>query len=138
MLALILVVVLGTTVVLFSEEIIEMFKKIFAIPGLLLFIPLIMATFLFIYGELPILAVLLAIQKFLVKLISTIANSLPFGIFSTYIVSIFVIVILTCLPVFLLDLWLKKKKRNGFAYHYLTSTIIWIAICILFVLSPAA
>lgn len=132
-LTLALVVFSAAILVLFSQEFIGFFKKIFAIKGAKLFLPLLIASWLvvdfediFVWGLYYFREILNAIVLFLSQII-------PFqGAYS--IVLIILLTIISVVPVFLFDMYLIKKTYKHYEYPYITSTLIWIITALAFVL----
>ena len=135
MLTIILVVVIGAIVVLFSQEFAELFKKLFTIYWVLLLLPLLLATAFIVYYEPWVYAALLSIQSFLLHLINLLASVLPFKMGANLVITVLLLVLLSCLPVLLINLWFKRKRHHNFEYSYLTSTIIWLITTVLLVVS---
>lgn len=134
MLTIALVVLICSIVVMFSTEFGELIKKIFAIRGMKLFLPLFLATFLVVYYEPWVLLGLSKIQTMLSMLATKMITWLPFEAGANILANVVLLVAFSLLPVFALNAWSKRKNFQAFQYSYLTSTIIWLFVAVLIVL----
>jgi hypothetical protein len=133
-LTLALVVFFAAILVLFSQEFIGIFKKIFAIKGAKLFLPLIIGSWLVIDFEDIFLWGIYYFRETLNAIVLFLSQIIPFqGAYS--IVLIIVLAIISVVPVFLLDMYLVKKTYKHYEYPYITSTLIWIITALAFVVT---
>ncbi|KTD48597.1 hypothetical protein Lrub_0948 [Legionella rubrilucens] len=121
-----LVVLCSAIVVFFSQEFSEAIKKFFKIPGMKLFLPIALASFLAAYYELWVLWALLKLKAVLYVLTEGIQAILPFDTADWLVAQILLLFALTIIPVVLIDLWSVKKTYERFKRPYLLSTVIWI------------
>ncbi|KTD41984.1 hypothetical protein [Legionella parisiensis] len=126
LLTLALVVLLSAILVFFSEEFIKAFKKLFAIKGAKLFIPIFAAswliytfTFWCLWAIFYMREILQVIEDFLVRI-------MPFQNIAVPVVLIFMLTFLSVVPVLILDILSRRKKFKGYKYPYITSGIIWL------------
>ncbi|WP_028388279.1 hypothetical protein [Legionella fairfieldensis] len=126
MLTVALVVLTCSIIVFFSQEFVNFFKKLFAIPGMTLFLPLLLITALLVYYEPWFSWILSIIQTIFDKLVVAIANVLSFHRGVKYVASVLVLWSLSVLPVWIIDVWYKRKTYHAFSYSYLISTVIWL------------
>lgn len=131
MLTIALVVLICSIVVMFSSEFGDFFKKIFALPGMKLFLPLIFVTILVVYYESWFWIALTGVQRILVEVSEKLASWLPFQRGAVSTSRVLLLMILSLTPALVLDLWLKKRTFHGFQYSYLTTTLIWLLISVL-------
>ena len=131
MLTIALVVLICSIVVMFSAEFGDFFKKIFSIPGMKLFLPLIFVTILVGYYEPWLLIGLIEVQRILVEVSEKLASWLPFQTGAVSTARVLLLMLLSLLPVFVLNLWLKRRTFHGFQYSYLTTTLIWLLVSVL-------
>lgn len=132
-LTLALVVFSAAILVLFSQEFIGIFKKIFAIKGAKLFLPLLIGSWLVVDFEDIFLWGLYYFREIVNAIVLFLSQIIPFqGAYS--IVLIILLTIISVVPVFLFDMYLIKKTYKHYEYPYITSTLIWIITALAFVL----
>ncbi|ARG96728.1 hypothetical protein [Legionella micdadei] len=132
MLTVALVVLISSIVVFFSKEFGDLFKKLFAIPGMKLFLPLIFATGLVAYYESWVYLGLTKFQDVLLGLVEKLASWMPFRKGASDAVKILALMVFSFLPVMAIDFWIKKKKSyDSFRYAGLTITIVWLFLAVL-------
>lgn len=133
-LTLALVVFFAAILVLFSQEFINIFKKIFAIKGAKLFLPLFIGSWLVVDFEDIFLWGIYYFRETLNAIVWFFSQIIPFqGAYS--IVLIIWLTIISVVPVFLLDMYLVKKTYKHYEYPYITSTLIWIITALAFVVT---
>lgn len=120
------VVFCATIFVFFSQEFVNLFKKILAIPGAKLILPLALASWLVYHAYPWILRPIYRYKILLNTLVDFFSSMLPLGRLSLYMSTILVLTVLSVLPVFLLDLFFIKKTYKSYPYPYLTSTFLWL------------
>lgn len=136
MLKVALVVLLSSIVVFFSKEFTDLFKKIVAIPGMKLLLPLLLATTLIVNFEPWIYMLLTHIQGFLRALSAKLTSWMPFQRGANYLANSLVLMSFTFLPVLSLQYWIKRKTYRSFSYIGLTITILWLFLAVLLSISP--
>ena len=115
----------------FSQEFANTFKKIMAIRGMKLFLPLILVTYLVLSFQAELVWALTKIQALLFTLIAFLAKLFPFNGLANVIASVLVLMALTFLPVLAIDFWIKRKTYHGFNQASLTSLFIWLFVALL-------
>lgn len=130
-LTLALVVLCAAIIVLFSQEFIRTFKNIFKIKGMILILPLAIASWLVYNFDYWVLWVLYYYREVLNAIISFLSGIMPFQQGASSIIAILLLTGLSVIPVFLLEWFLWKKHYKRYQYPYLTSTLIWIVSSIL-------
>ncbi|HAT1658016.1 TPA: hypothetical protein RG395_000730 [Legionella pneumophila] len=126
LLTLALVILFATIMVFFSQEFIRAFKKIFAIRGAKLLIPLGLASWLIYNFDYLFIWAIYYIREVLHAVLSFLTRVMPFKQYSTAIALIILLTTVSVGPVLLLDLINRKRTYKGYAYPYLTSTLILI------------
>ncbi|KTD24496.1 MULTISPECIES: hypothetical protein [Legionella] len=133
MLTVALVVLLSSIVVFFSKEFGDLFKKIFAIPGMKLFLPLTLATALVVNYESWAYYGLIKFQDFWLGLTGILASWMPFHKGASSVAKILTLMILSFLPVIAIDYWIKRKRSyQSYQYPGLTITVLWLIFAVLF------
>lgn len=126
-----LLVLFSAIIVFFSREFGALFKKLFAITGVPLCLPLVMASFLVVLYEPWIFIVLVAIKQWLHGLIWQVSSMLSYSYAANVTLTVMVLVSLTVLPVLALDAWSIRKTWQSFPYSRITSLVIWLFLAIL-------
>ncbi|KTD31713.1 hypothetical protein Lmor_2589 [Legionella moravica] len=132
LLTLALVVFAGAIMILFSQEFIRTFKKIFAIKGAKLFLPLIIGSWLVLNFDYLCLWGIYYYREVLNSIVDFLAGFIPFPSIGRPVVLIIVLTAISVVPVVLLDVYLVKKTFKRYEYPYLTSTLIWIVTATMF------
>ncbi len=131
LLTLALVVLLASITVFFSQEFIGAFKKLFAIKGVPLFLPLIAASWLIFTFDYWALWGAYYYREMLETMLNFLLRIMPFQKFATPVSLIILLTVISILPVILLDLYCKRKTYRGYPYPNVTSLIILIVTSIL-------
>ncbi|WP_298623187.1 hypothetical protein [uncultured Legionella sp.] len=126
LLTLAVVVFSAAIMILFSQEFIRTFKKIFAIKGAKLFLPLFIGSWLVISFEDLCLWGIYYYRELLNAVILFVTQIIPFQQGAYSIVFIILLTVISVVPVFLFDMYLVKKTYKHYEYPYLTSTLIWL------------
>ena len=129
---LVFVVFISAIIVTFSKELGSFIKKILAIPGVAIFLPLTLATVLIVYYEPWVLAGLFFIKSTLHSAIMMVVSILPFETGAQIIVATLMMMVLTLLPVLALNVWSKRRTRLPFSHSGVISVVIWLLFAILF------
>ncbi len=131
-----LVVFCSSIVAFFSQEFIRMFKKLFSIPGVKLFLPLAIASLLIEMHEEFGFWVLTWGQLQLHRIINAVARFLPFDTGSVLLVRIVFLFCLAILPVLVFRFGVKKKGRaQPDVVSYWSGLVLWIIAVILLTVS---
>lgn len=133
LLTLALVILLGSIFVFFSQEFIRMFKKVFAIKGAKLFLPLFLASWLVytfnywaLWGIYYYREMLHDAESFLVKI-------MPFQLGAQSAALVILFTVISVVPVFVIDVISRRKTYKAYKYPYVTSTILWIISIVLLI-----
>lgn len=126
LLTLSLVVLIASIITLFSQEFITIFKKIMAIKGAPIFLPLIVASGLVLIFDYWVLLAVYYYRAFLTLLINGLIWLMPFGNYSYYIAAILVLTFISLVPVFLFNWYWTKKTYKPYPFASLTIAFIWI------------
>ncbi|WED42339.1 hypothetical protein [Legionella cardiaca] len=129
-----LVVVGCAIVVLFSREFGNFFKKMFAIRGMKLFLPLILVSTLVVYYEYWISVGLLNIKWVLHRVASMIADWLPFT-GALLVANILVLMLVSVLPVAFANFLNKRRHYEPLRYAFVISMVLWLLTAILLTVS---
>ena len=116
--------------VFFSQEFIRAIKKILAIKGANLIIPLALASWVIYSFDYWFLWLIIYYREVLRQLLALLMYAIPYQ----PVALILLLTLISIVPVFVLD-WLSRKRTfKPYPYPYLTSTIIWITTSLLIVL----
>ncbi len=130
-LTLALVVFVFSIIVFFSQEFTNIFKKIFAISGAKILLPLAICSWGVYTFDVWFLWGIYYIRDLLHMAVASLMRLLPFQKGAQPIASILLLTLLSVVPSLFIQ-WLTFRKRYvEFKYPYLTSTIIWITSSIL-------
>ena len=127
-----IIVFLASIASFFSQEFTRLFKKIFAIPGVKLILPLFLASFIIIFYEEFGQWLLVRFQIFLHKVVVKLDMILPFktGFISLgRIISLFII---ASVPIWIAE-WsaIRKKYQAPHSGTYWLGFVLWIVAAIL-------
>lgn len=131
MLTLALVVAFSAIILFFAKEFGDMFKKLFAVRGAKLFLPLVGATFLIVLYEPWIYFALVYVKQVLLDFIAFAARLFPFKTGAISLVSIALFMILALVPTWAINIWHIRKTNLPFPYSNVLSAIIWLLAVIL-------
>lgn len=130
------VVLVSSILVFFSEEWGNLLKKLFAIRGMKLFIPLIIANCVLIVYQPWVSIVLIGIQHILHQLQQAISNLIPWQMGAQQMAGILILFLLTLIPVWILNYWFKRRSYLGFRRRRLTLLLIWLFCAIVLIVPP--
>lgn len=132
-LTLVLIVLLFSIIVLFSEDFAKVGKKILNIWGMKLFLPIFIASVLIIDFQDTFAWILdIIIDKFS-WCITKVAAVLPFTFYNRQLTAIFSLMVIGPLSVILFD-WIRMKKGyRSFEYRNQTILMLWTVAAILYV-----
>jgi len=125
-LTLILVVFFGSIVVFFAQEFSGTFKKIFAIKGMILLIPLAVASWAVYAFDYWVLWAIYYYRELLQAGLYFLQSLIPFQKGSETIALVVLLTAVSVIPVLALDFILRKRTFKGYQYPYVTSTLILI------------
>ncbi|AUH72165.1 hypothetical protein [Legionella sainthelensi] len=129
-----LLVFLGSILVFFSEEFIKIFKKLFAIKGAKLFIPLFLASWLIYTFDFWFLWIAFYLRETLLYVVMFLTSIMPFRTGANSVALVILLTTASVVPVFILDIQSRRKSFRKYKYPYVTSWIIWILCVVLLVI----
>lgn len=135
MLEMALIILISSILVFFSEEWGNLFKKIFAIRGVKLFVPLIMASWLIVDYEPWLLKGLLGIKYVLHAIINALQSIMPSWSITPSLLTVLVLMLVSVLPVIGVDYLIRRKSPLGYRHKIQTCLILWISTAILLTVS---
>lgn len=128
---LVLIVCIASIFCFFIQEFIGLFKRIFAIKGVKIILPLAFASWL-VYLNIPFIVWhLYFIQDVLDSALLYLMYFIPLHAGKESIALIILLTLLAVLPSVLLNLYSKKYHHKPYTYPYLLSTFIWVITVIL-------
>lgn len=130
-----LAVMLGivASIAFFSQEIHKIIKKIFAIRGMPLFLPLALASIM-VYEFQPLAVALLhLLSNYLLQFYHLIIAILPSSAYADSLALIIVLTLVSIIPVLLLQWHAYRKTQKAYPHPYLLSTLIWIISVLLLI-----
>lgn len=131
MFTLALVVAFSAIILFFAKEFGDLFKKIFAIPGAKLFLPLIGVTFLIVLYEPWIYFALIYVKQVLHDFIYFMLRLLPFRTGGISLISVALFMILALIPAFAMNAWCIHKTNLPFSHGKFLSAMLWLFTVIL-------
>jgi hypothetical protein len=136
MLTIAILVLVSSIFAFFADEFGRMFKKIYAVPGVKLLLPLLVASWLILFYEAFGLWLLLRTQKALYELTHLVAAVLPFESNALIFTHVLFLSCLGILPV-LFFRWKARRKTSYLATPktYWLGLILWIIAAILLTVS---
>lgn len=129
-----MVVFFSSIILFFSDEFGRFFKKIFAIPGVTLFVPLLLASAFIVHFEAWILWGLLYIKFLMHVLINFLASLLPFAQ-SARIAAIIIVYFFTAGSLWTYYLWHNKRYAKPYTSSWLAFLTLWSFIVILYLVN---
>jgi len=133
--SLVLFVLVAAILVIFLHDFGKMLKKLFAIPGVALFLPLFLVSWVVVTFEQFFLWILLKIQIFLVASVSFLASLLPFTWGANMVAGVVLLMALTLLPMAAVHVWNKRRMFQAVPNVWLVGLFIWLALSMLLSLS---
>ena len=131
MLTLALVVAFSAIILFFAKEFGDLFKKIFAIRGAKLFLPLVGITFLITLYEPWVHLALFYVKQALHDFISFMVSLLPFRKGGISLVSIVLFIVVALVPAYVMNLWHIRKTNLSFSHGKFLSAMLWLFTVIL-------
>lgn len=136
MVTLALLVCLAAIFCFFAQEFNRVFKRIFDIKGIKLFLPLALGSWLVYNYDFLFLEVLYFIRDKLNALNEFLIYVFPNNSYVNEAILIFILTVVSVGPVILLHVYSYRKTNKPFAHPYSLSTLIWIICAILLVSLP--
>lgn len=130
-----LVVLICSIVVFFSKEFANFIKKIMAVRGMKLLLPLTLATVLLVFYENEVSFCLKLIQMILLSFTNKAASMLPGGVLASYLVKIILLMALSLLPTLAISSWYKRKTYQNYKYAGIVMALTWILTAMLLTLT---
>ncbi|MBN9226889.1 MULTISPECIES: hypothetical protein [Legionella] len=134
LLTLALVILFGAILVFFSEEFGKTIKKLFAIKGAKLIIPLFVVSWLIFSFDFWVLWAILYLRDMLHAVLNFLVQIMPFQKWAVQVVQVFMLTFLSVVPVLILNFISQKKTFKSYKHPYLTSGIIWILSVVLIII----
>ncbi|KTD67157.1 hypothetical protein Lste_3363 [Legionella steelei] len=134
LLTLALVILFGAILVFFSEEFGKTIKKLFAIKGAKLIIPLFLVSWLIFSFDFWVLWAILYLRDMLHAVLNFLVQIMPFQKWAVQVVQVFMLTFLSVVPVLILNFISQKKTFKSYKHPYLTSGIIWILSVVLIII----
>ena len=126
----------ASIICLFSQEFTRLFKKIFAVKGMKLILPLALAS-IFVYGyDYLVLEFLFYIRDKLNNMVVFLNANLPQYKYTSDFILVFILTAVTLAPVGILHYLSYRKNHTPFVHPYLLSTLIWIISVALLISLP--
>lgn len=136
MFALFMIICTTSILCFFSQEFQRVLKKIFAIKGTKLMLPLLLAsTVVFVY-EFLVVDLLLYIQDKLLNINILLNSILPQYKYTPDLILILLLTSVTLIPVGVLHYFSYRRTRRPYLHPYIVSTIVWIVASVLLVCLP--
>ncbi|AUH71126.1 hypothetical protein [Legionella sainthelensi] len=124
-----LVVLFGVVMVLFSEEFSKSLKKLWAIKGARLLLPLFAASWFIYTFDFLFAWIIFYLSKFLHAILVFLIKLIPFQQGSESIALVILLTFFSVVPVLIIDFFTRRKTYKSYPYPYITSTLIWI-LCV--------
>ncbi|HHM2300075.1 TPA: hypothetical protein ACRIDK_003021 [Legionella anisa] len=129
-----LVVLFGVVMVLFSEEFSKSLKKLWAIKGARLLLPLFAASWFIYTFDFLFVWVIFYLSKFLHEILAFLIRLMPFQQGAESIALVILLTFFSVVPVLIIDFFTRKKTYKSYPYPYITSTLIWILCIVLLII----
>jgi len=131
LLTLAMVIFFASIAVFFSQEFIRGIKKIFAIKGAILFIPLLIASWLIYTFQYWALWGVFYYREVLQTMLSFLIHIMPFKQAARPLSLILLLTFISVVPVLVIDLLMVKRTYLHYKYPYVTSALIWLISAVL-------
>lgn len=139
LLTLALIIFFSSILVVFSKEFIQLFKKIFSIKGSKLVIPLLIVSWVIYSFNVLFLSLLFYLREVLNNIVLFIVKMVPFHQGATSFSLIILLTLLSTVPIIIIDIFSRRRKGykryTRYKHPYLTSTLIWIIVVFLLVVT---
>lgn len=129
-----LIILIATLFVIFADDVVNVFKKYWAISWFKLVVPLLVASYLFFEFELFIAWAFNEFEVILFNIFSFLASFFPKTTWAKIVIESSVILILTMAPIFAIDSWFfYKHKTKRLQNRYYIALLIWLFLAELYV-----
>lgn len=126
------VILSSAFIVFFAQEIYLFFKKIFSLPGVAFFVPLILASWLVVHYKYWISWFLVWSNYSLHEVINQFTRYFPFAAWSIYVAEILILFLLICLPMWISHALVKSKRRyKPWPYAHVLGVSMWVVAAVL-------
>ena len=132
---LVLIVLVSAIVMFFSQEFSALFKKIGKIKGIVLIVPLFIASWLILLFDEWTRQGVYYSSSLLNKTASFIARFIPFEKSALLLSQIILLTFLSVAPILLLEWHLRRKYYKEYPFPYLLSAFIWFIGAFLLVIA---
>jgi len=120
--------------VFFAQEFLGRFKKIFGLPGVTLFAPLVLASSVILVYEFWEPWLFLRVKIILNSIPEAIAHILPFGSFSIYLAKIIYLSCMASLPIWMAYYKSRAKgNRKANAVPFWMGLFLWVFLAMLLI-----
>lgn len=126
LLTLALVVFAGAIFIFFSQEFMRTLKKIFAIKGAKLLLPLAIASWLVFNFDFWFLWIIYYTREVLQALFSPINWFIPVHWGSASLALVVFLTLIATVPIVIIDWIMRKRTYKTFPHPYFASTLIWL------------
>lgn len=123
--SLVFFVLMAAILVIFLDDFNKILKKLMAIRGFSLFVPLLLASWLVVSFETFLSWLLLRIQIVLLNIVS-LASFLPFPLEGQWVIAILLLLALTLLPMLGLTIWNERHRFRAISNVWLVGVLVWI------------
>lgn len=121
-----LVIFSAAIIILFSQEIIGTIKKIVSLKGAGLILPLAIASWVVYTFDYWMILTIYYYREVLHVVVKFLTHIIPFAQASSYVAIVLLLILISIVPVLLLDWIFQKQTLKPYPYPYLTSTLIWL------------
>src|SRR5690242_2585874 len=118
-----MVVLLGAIIVIFSDEFIKLFKKLFNLKGAKLFLPLFIASWLIYSFDFWFLWAIFYAREIVHAVLDFLIMLMPFKKGAESVSLVILLTILAVAPVFIIDAIIRRNTYWGYKYPHITSII---------------
>lgn len=136
MITLFLVICCTAIFCFFSQEFNRLFKKIFAVRGAKLILPLAIGSYVVYTFDFLILDILFYIRDKLNTIVTFLNHTLPHSPHTEDMILIILLTAVSLVPVGILHFLSYRKTHKPYPHPYLVSTLIWIICAILLISLP--
>ena len=129
-----LLILAATLIVIFADELVNVIKQYWKNPWFKLFVPLLVASYLFLEFELFITWIFNQLKLLFFTLHEYLMALIPNTMWVIIAVESFFILLVTMLPVILIDRWfLYRHKTKRLNHPFYISLIIWLFLVMVYV-----
>ena len=126
MLTITLLILASALLLMFSAELIKGLKKLFSIPGVAWILPVLLVSYILTVDEDMTRWILKLIQLALQSTVLTIAESLPFKTGALQVAECVLLMSLSVVPVWLINVWQVKKNYVPLKHRGIAIALLWL------------